>query len=694
MAKSAKGMCNYCGVGCSVQFIVEDDGSVTKVKANPAYAVNRNKLCPKGFKLLDPINAGDRGTTPILRSADSSKKGAGWDEALSVMCRRIKDIQARHGKKSVAFISTGQLFTEEFALLGLLRGIMGIDGDGNTRQCMASAVMGYKLALGFDSPPFTYHDIEHSDCVILIGSNMYVSHPIVWERFKTNNNNPELIVIDPRRTPVAEKANLHLRVKPKRDLALLYTLANTLIKNDKAIDRKYIKNHTNGFEEFKQYVSTFSRDQVEERTDVPCEEFDKLVTSIENHRKVSFWWCQGVNQSHQGTRTVQAIINISLMTGNIGRLGTGPNSLTGQTNAMGSRMYSNTTCLYAGRDYKNPAHREQVANILGISDDIIPDSPSKPYDKIIDSVDRDEIKALWIICTNPLHSRINVNRINSLFPGLELLVVQDLFPDTATAKHADIFLPAAGIGEKEGTLIKSERRIGYSPGVKKAPGQALPDYQIFYKIAEHWGVSSDVLAKWKTPADAFELLKKMSAGMPCDMTGIENFSFIMSHDGVQWPYPAGSVFGENNRRLFEDGRFYTANGRANFLFTDWTVPKQEPDEEYPLYLLTGRGSQVQFHTMTRTGRSAMLRKEYPNRAYIEVSAADADKYGFDDDEVVKIVSRQGEHMAHIKISDVPSKGYIFSPMNFLGTNNLVPEDFDDISKEPSYKAGAVRLEKM
>lgn len=694
MAKTVKGMCNYCGVGCSLQFIIEDDGSVKKVKGNPTYSVNAGQLCPKGFKIMDPINAADRGTTPLIRDPGGSERAVDWDEALGTMCRRIKEIQGKHGRKSAAFISTGQLFTEEFALLGLLRGVMGIDGDGNTRQCMASAVMGYKQSLGFDSPPFTYQDIAESDCVILIGSNTYVGHPIVWERYKSNKNDHDLIVIDPRRTPVAEKATLHLPVKPKRDLVLLYTLANTLIENGKAIDAEFIKNHTNGFDDFRQFVSSFPRDEVEERTGVPLESFDELVDKIETRKKVSIWWCQGVNQSHQGTRTVQAIINISLMTGNIGRLGTGPNSLTGQTNAMGSRMYSNTTCLYAGRDYMNPNHRKQVADILDISDDMIPDSASKPYDKIIDSVDKGEIKALWIVCTNPLHSWINSNRINSLFPKLELLVVQDLFPDTVTSSKAHIYLPAAGISEKEGTLINSERRVGYSPKVKDAPGQALSDYQIFYKIAEHWGVEASVLAKWATPKDTFGLLKVMSAGMPCDMSGIDDFEFIMAHDGIQWPYPKGSQFGENDRRLFEDKKFFTPDGRAKFLFAEWTPPKQEPDEEYPLYLLTGRGSQAQFHTMTRTGRSAQLNKVYPNRAYIEVNAEDAREYGFADDTLVRIVSRQGEHQARIQISDAVKKGSIFSPMHFMGTNNLVPEDFCEISREPSFKTGAVRLEKV
>ncbi len=693
MAEIVNGMCNYCGVGCSLQFIVDDNGSVTRVKGNPTYAVNAGKLCPKGFKIMDPINAADRGTVPLIRDGGNEKQ-VSWDEALGTMCRKIKDIQSRHGKKSAAFISTGQLFTEEFALLGLLRGVMGIDGDGNTRQCMASAVMGYKQALGFDAPPLTYQDMEESDCIILIGSNTYVAHPIVWERYKKNKNDHDLIVIDPRKTPVTDKATLHLPVKPKRDLLLLYTLANTLIRNGKAINKEYIENHTSGFNEFKEFVSKFSREDVEEQTGVSLASFDKLVEKVESRQKVSFWWCQGVNQSHQGTRTVQAIINITLMTGNIGRPGTGPNSLTGQTNAMGSRMYSNTTCLYGGRDYAKPEHRRQVADMLSISDDMIPDTASKPYDKIIDCVDSGEIKALWIVCTNPLHSWINSNRITSLFHGLELLVVQDLFPDTATSKHAHIYLPAAGIGEKKGSLINSERRIGCSPVVKQAPGHALSDYQIFYKIAEHWGVDASVLAKWKTPEDAFELIKTMSAGMPCDISGIQDYDFIMNNNGIQWPFPRESALGQSNRRLFEDGQFFTPDRKAKFLFSEWSAPKQEPDDEYPLYLLTGRGSQAQFHTMTRTGRSSQLNKVYPDRAYIEVHAEDARHYGVENDTLVKIISRQGEHQARVLISDVVSKGSIFSPMHFFGTNNLVPEDFDEISREPSYKTGAVRLERV
>ncbi len=694
MANTVKGMCNYCGVGCSLQFVVGDDGSVVRVSGNPTYAVNRGKLCPKGFKIMDPINAEDRGLTPLVRQSDGTMKETGWDGALDRMCRSIKEIQNKYGKKSVAFISTGQLFTEECALLGLLRGIMGIDGDGNTRQCMASAVVGYKQAFGFDAPPLSYQDIEESDCVILIGSNTPVSHPIVWERYKNNKNDHDLVVIDPRKNPVTEKATLYLPVKPKRDLILLYTLANALIQSGKAIDRKFIAEHSTGFEQFRDFVKDFKRQDIEEKTGIDIESFDRLVKIFETRKKISFWWCLGVNQSHQGTRTIQAIINLTMMTGNIGRAGTGPNSLTGQTNAMGSRLYSNTTCLYGGRDYANPEHRKQVSAILGISDDMIPDSPSKPYDRIIDRVESGEVKALWIVCTNPLHSWINSNRINSLISKLDLFVVQDLYPDTVTAKRADIFLPAAGIGEKEGFLINSERRLGYSPAVKKAPGLALADYQIFQKIAEHWGVDSSVLAKWKTPENAFDLIKTMSVGMPCDISGIENRQFLMEHDGIQWPFPKGTPLGQNQRRLFEDGKFYTADGKAKFLFAEWTRPKQEPDNEYPLYLLTGRGSQVQFQTMTRTGRSKRLREVYPDRSYIEVNAHDAGLYDLTDDMEVRVVSRQGEHLARVKITDTVSKGYIFSPMHFLGTNNLVADDFDEFSREPSYKTGAVRLERV
>ena len=695
--KEIQSMCNYCGTGCSLVFHVDENEKIVKVTGAKDYPVNRGVLCPKGFKANEYIYSKDRATSPLIKDKDGTFKEASWDDAIKVFTDKVKDLNKNNKNKDVkpvAFISTGQLSTEEFTLLGMLRGVMGMEGDGNTRLCMASAVMGYKQPFGFDAPPLSYSDMEESDCIIFVGSNAAITHPMVFNKLKNNKNNPEIIVIDPRFSDTAKKATLHLQITPKKDLLLLYTLANYLIKRDKCIDHKYIKDHTNSFEEFKAFVSQFGTENIEENTGIKLEDFEKLAHSIETRKKVSFWWTMGVNQSHEGTRTAHAMINICLMTGNIGRKGTGPLSLTGQTNAMGSRLFSNTTSLFGGRDFTNEKHRKEIMEILEVEDDMLPSKPTISYDKIVDGIDKGEIKALWVVCTNPLHSYANSEKIKKAFEKLELLVVQDLFSDTATSKMADVFFPAGTMGEKEGVYVNSERRIGYAGKAKELPGNALSDYDIFLKIWKSYG-KSETIDKWSTPAKCFELLKKFSKGMPCDFSKIRNYEHLLEKQGIQWPYASEEDDKSNERRLFENGEYFTADKRANFLFEEIKPSFQALSEEYPICLLTGRGSIFQFHTMTRSSRCPSLNKAYdPKSFYFELSPEDSKKYEIEDKQKVKIVSKSGTFTAEAKITKSVKEGTIFIPFHFEGSNNLVLEELDSISRQPSFKFGAVRLEKV
>ena len=416
--------------------------------------------------------------------------------------------------------------SEELAFLGALAkfGMGMLHGDGNTRQCMATAVVAYKQAFGFDAPPYTYADFEESDALVFVGSNLCIAHPIMWERVCKNQRKPEIVVIDPRKTETAVAATQHLALRPKSDLRLFYGIANLLIKRG-WIDRGFIDRHTSGFEAFAAAVEPYTLAATAEATGLPAAEIERLVTTIHERERVSFWWTMGVNQSHEGVRLAQAIIAIALMTGNIGRPGTGANSITGQCNAMGSRLFSNTTNLLGGHDFAKPEHRAKVAGVLGIDEGRIPREGSWAYDQIMEGILAGKIRGLWIVATNTAHSWINQADAHEVLGRLDLLVVQDMYATTETVAHAHLVLPAAGWGEKEGTFINSERRFGLLKKVARAPGESLADFYIFRLIAEAWGCG-DMFARWKTPEEVFAILKELSRGQPCDITGIADYGMI------------------------------------------------------------------------------------------------------------------------------------------------------------------------
>ena len=360
----------------------------------------------------------------------------------------------------------------------------------------------------------------------------------MWERVCRNKHKPAIVVVDPRRTETAMAATLHLAPRPKSDLSLFYAVARELIVRG-AIDIEYIAASTEGFEEFKQHVMAFTLERAALDTGLSENRIRSLCDVIANGKRVSFWWTMGVNQSHEGTRTAQALIALALMTKNIGRPGTGANSVTGQCNAMGSRIFSNTTNLFGGRAFENAEHRREVAEALHIDEARIPSTPSLAYDQIIEKILAGKIKALWVIATNPAHSWINQNHLKDVLKRLDCLVVQDMYEDTETAVLADIVLPAAAWGEKEGTFINSERRLGVIKNVARAPGQALADFHIFQLLAEGWGCA-DMFREWDSPENVFQILKRLSRGRPCDITGIEDYVTIDDAGGIQWPFPEGA----------------------------------------------------------------------------------------------------------------------------------------------------------
>lgn len=682
--------CGFCSTGCSLTVHLRG-GEAIGLTPTTDSPVNLGMACPKGWEALTVLKAADRAVTPLLRDAAGAARPVDWPTALSVFCERMRGIQRRHGPESVAFLSTGQIATEEMALLGALAkfGMGMVHGDGNTRQCMATAVVAYKQAFGFDAPPYTYDDLEQSDVIVLVGSNLCLAHPILWQRVCRNRRQPQIIVIDPRKTETAMAATLHLALRPKSDLTLFYGLAHLLIREGWT-NPAYIAAHTEGYEAFERHAAGFPPERVAAASGIDSATLLRVARMIHQAERTSFWWTMGVNQSYEGVRTAQSLINLALMTGNLGRPGTGANSITGQCNAMGSRLFSNTTNLFGGRDFTNAAHRAEVARILRIDPNRIPDRPSWAYDQIVEGILQDKIKGLWVVATNPAHSWINQHMLRDVLSRLEFLVVQDMYTTTETARQAHLLLPAAAWGEKEGTLINSERRISLIKRVARAPGHALADFAIFRLVAEAWGCGP-MFDDWHTPEAVFQRLKELSRGRPCDITGITDYRMLDERRGIQWPYPEGTADDASERRLFADGRFHHPDGKARFLFDEPRPLEEPPNERYPLLLLTGRGTAAQWHTQTRTSKSAILRKLYPAEIYVELNPRDARAAGIQPEDRVVVESQRGALVARAFVTHSVAPGQAFIPMHYEATNRLTLAHFDPHSRQPSYKNCAVRV---
>jgi assimilatory nitrate reductase catalytic subunit len=704
---TATTVCGFCSTGCGLKVHLRQ-GEAINLSAAPDYPVNLGMACPKGWEALSPLRAADRATRPLLRNERGELEPVSWETALQVFVERFKGIQQQNGPDSLAWIGTGQITTEELAFLGALAKMgMGIrHGDGNTRQCMATAVTAYKQSFGFDAPPYAYMDFEESDVLVFIGSNLCVAHPILWQRVLRNPHRPEIIVLDPRKTETAMAATRHYALQPKSDLTLLYGLAHILIARN-WIAPDYIARHTTGFDAFREFTAHFTPKLVAGVSGLSPEELEQLAETIHRGKRVSFWWTMGVNQGHEATRSAQAIINLALMTGNIGRPGTGANSITGQCNAMGSRLFSNTTNLLGGHDFENGAHREKIGAVLGIDPVLIPSENSWPYHRIVEEISTGRVRGLWVIGTNPSHSWIHQKSLNSLLEQLDFLVVQDMFTSSETAQRADLVLPAAGWGEKEGTFINSERRIGHVKKVAHAPGEALADFHIFQLIAKAWGCDS-LFERWKSPEHVFQLLKELSRGQPCDITGIVDYATLDAAGGIQWPYaqpsslvtkaaestnqPVHQGIGiVDGRRLFEDGRYFHPDAKARFVFESPRPLPEAPDSKYPFLLLTGRGSAAQWHTGTRTEKSGVLRKLRPNAVYVEINSRDAELLGLVPGSKVCVSSRRGSILATAFVTHTVPQGQAFIPMHYAAANQLTLSLFDPYSGQPAYKACAINI---
>ena len=693
--RKVQSTCNFCAIDCNLDFYVED-GRIVKTVPTKGYPVNDGFSCIKGLSLSKQQTTVKPNALPKIRQEDGSFKEVSWDEGFKYAADKIRELQAKYGRESIAGISTGQLTLEEFAIFGhVMRNFLQTNVDGNTRLCMASAAVAHKGTLGYDAPGYTLNDFELSDTIIFIGSNPVVAHPIIWQRVRNNKiSGRKIIVIDPRKSETARNADYHYPIRWRSDLTLMYTLANQIIEKD-YVDHSFVDAHTEGYEDFKEFVKAFTLERGSEATGLSKEQILELTELIHTGKAVSFWWTMGVNQGYEAVRTAQSIMNLALLTGNIGKPGTGGNSITGQCNAMGSRLFSNTTCLFAGGDFTDEAERKRIADIVGITPDLIAKKPTIPYNKIIEGINAGEIKGLWILCTNPRHSWTNNETFASAAKKLELFVVQDIYDTIESAEDCTVYFPVVPGIKKEGTYINLERRLSPMRKVLERGENEISDYECILGVAKALGMG-DAIARWETPRQCFDLLRECSRGKGCDFTGVHWDDLTDSH-GRQWPYPEGreAEFAEEQRRLYSDGKFFTPSGKAKFIFEE---PLENPipvTEEFPLVFNTGRGTVGQWHTQSRTKEVKFVEDVSLKKAYLYMNTKLAAENGVGEMDEIRVYSSNGQNAVFsVKVTDNVQYGELFAPIHYIECNKLTPSSYDKYSREPNYKGGTCRFEKV
>jgi assimilatory nitrate reductase catalytic subunit len=691
MPVETKTTCPYCGVGCGVIATVADDGAVS-VKGDPDHPANHGRLCSKGSALAETIDLDGRLLHPEIGGRPST-----WDEALDRVAEKFTAAIAEHGPDSVAFYVSGQLLTEDYYVANkLMKGFVGSANiDTNSRLCMSSSVAGHRRAFGSDTVPGTYEDLELADLVILTGSNLAWCHPVLYQRLaaaKAKRPGLKVVVIDPRRTMTADIADLHLAIRPDTDVALFAGLFSHLVQNG-AVDQNFVAAHTSGFAET--FAAALSFNDVLERTGLPAmqlREFYRLFTTTE---KVVTCYSQGVNQSSSGTDKVNAILNCHLATGRIGRPGMGPFSLTGQPNAMGGREVGGlANMLAAHMAIESAEDRDRVRRFWNAPR--IADKPGLKAVDLFQAVAAGRIKALWIMATNPVVSMPDADAVAAALKTCPFVVVSDILRETDTARHAHVLLPSLGWGEKTGTVTNSERRISRQRDFMAAPGAARADWWQLAAVARRMGFAKAFA--YETPAAIFAEHAALSA---FENHGSRDFD-IGAHAGIegaayealvpfQWPQPLGS--GPAETRFFAAGGFYHPDGKARFIAVA-PVAADRTDAAYPFTLNTGR-IRDQWHTMTRTGKSARL-SAHIAEPFAELHPRDALEIGVVPAGLVEIESPLGRAVVRALVTDRQARGSLFAPMHWndqcaakARIDVLVPPVTDRISGQPASKNVAV-----
>jgi assimilatory nitrate reductase catalytic subunit len=697
-----KTTCPYCGVGCGV--IVQHDGmTISAVRGDPDHPANFGKLCSKGSTLHLTLNPAARIKYPEMRTAKNIvRTRATWDEALAHVADKFAQTIRDHGPDSVGFYVSGQLLTEDYYVFNkLAKGLIGTNNiDTNSRLCMSSAVAGYKATLGADAPPCSYEDIDHADCIFIVGSNAAFAHPILFRRIEAaKEKNPALkiIVADPRRTDTAELADLFLQITPGSDVALFHGLLHLLIESGN-INREYIAAHTDNFATLEQTLAGYTPAKVSGWCGVPAEMLREAASMLGFAPRVLSLYCQGLNQSVHGTDKNASLINLHLAMGKIGKPGCGPFSLTGQPNAMGGREVGGmANLLSAHRDLANPVHRAEVAALWGLES--VPDKPGKTAVEMFEAVAKGEIKCLWIACTNPAQSMPDQNLTRAALETAELVVVQECFANTDTVAYADVLLPATTWGEKDGTVTNSERRISRVLPAIAGPGEARHDWQIAIDfarmLASKLGKDASSLFPYETSEQIWNEHRESTRGRDLDITGM---SYAMIEAAPkQWPLSQGAMDGKV--RLYEDGIFPSANGRARFHDCVFRETAEVPVDLFPLRLTTGR-LRDQWHGMSRTGLVAQLFSHAPE-PMLGLHAIDMRARGLANGDVARVSTRRGTMNVRVTISNEMQPGIAYLPMHWgsqfmsgSGVNILTTGAFDPVSKQPELKHSAVQVTKV
>jgi len=685
--------CCYCGVGCGM-LVSAAGNTVTSVRGDPAHPANFGRLCTKGTTLhlsMDPVS---RLTYPQIRGNRAS-----WDEALEHAAERFASCIEQHGPDSVAFYISGQLLTEDYYVFNkLAKGLVGTNNiDTNSRLCMSSAVAGYKLSLGVDAPPCCYEDIEAAELILIAGSNTAFAHPILFRRIedaRAANPQLKLIVVDPRATVTARAADMHLALKPGTDVPLFNAMLHVMAR-DGLLSAEYLRAHTEGFEALEPLLAYWTPERAAAVCELPVEQIVEAARAFAKARSALSLYCQGLNQSVNGTYKNCALINLHLATGQIGRAGAGPFSLTGQPNAMGGREVGGmANLLSAHRELANASDRAEMARFWGVPS--VPEKAGKTAVELFQALDTGEVKMVWIACTNPAQSMPDANAVRRALGRAEFVVVQEAYADAETCEYADVLLPAASWAEKQGTVTNSERRISRVRAAVPPPGEARPDWAIAADFARRLQrrLGKAIAFGYQGEAEIFAEHVETTRGRDLDITGLSYAS--LERDGPQqWPYPQGA--GSGRARLYGDGVFPTPSGRARFVATEYVEPAEPADAEFPLRLTTGR-LRDQWHSMTRTGRVAQLFSHSPEPE-IALHPLDAAQLGLDDGALARIASRRGQTVMKVRASPEMRRGDAFVAMHWggrfmsgPGSNALTLGAVDPFSKQPELKHAAVRVE--
>jgi ferredoxin-nitrate reductase len=693
-----KTTCSYCGVGCGI-IVKKDINNKVFVEGDKEHPVNKGMLCSKGMNLHYVANdTSDRILYPEMRwSRSHPRERVSWDTALDRAANVFKSIIKKHGPDSVAFYVSGQSLTEEYYIANkLTKGFLGTNNiDTNSRLCMSSAVVGYKKTFGEDSVPVSYEDIELADCFLITGANPAWCHPILFrriEKHKEENPHVKIIVIDPRKTDSANFADLHLQLLPGTDVVLQNAIGRCLYKSG-LIDDDFIKNHTQGFDEYKKVILATSLSKASKICRVPEKDIKKAAIMIGLSKGFISMWAMGLNQSIIGTDKNTSLLNLSLITGQVGKPGSGPFSLTGQPNAMGGREVGGMANLLAvHKDLNNEEHRREVAEFWGV--DKISPKPGLTATEMFDALESGQLKAIWIACTNPLVSLPNSHQIEKAMANAKFVVVQEISHKADTLEYADLVLPAAAWLEKEGTMTNSERRISYLPKEIEAPGEARPDVEIFCDFAQRMGFRG---FNFNSAEEIYDEYAAMTKGTNIDVSFL-NYERLKNEGTFQWP--VNEYRHKGTPRLFADKKFYTPSQKAIF-----NIPSSientslKTSEKYPLILTTGR-VRDQWHTMTKTGKVSRLKTHYP-KPVLEINLVDAFLNNIKDGDITEIKSENGVVRVRAKITDAIKKGVVFLPMHWgkvlqstlNRANNLTHTRVDPISKEPDFKFTAVSVSK-